>query len=229
MGTAGRGRGIDPIGRVPAVADRGLTATDILRYAIPAATSWALSTLGGHLAPHPSPAPTEPPSGWVRAGSPAADYAVGVDHGTAHTGHASGFVRSARARPAGAGALMQVLDAGEHRGRRLRLSAWVRTRKVRGRAGVWMRVDGAEPGRVLAADDMSSRPITGTSEWTRYEVVLDVAPEAATIAFGLLLEGPGRAWIDDVALEDVDASVPLTGGPVAPPSRASPDNPGFER
>lgn len=212
----------------PAVPEGRLTASDILRYAIPAATSWALSTLGGHVAPHSPPAPLEPPSGWVRAG-PTDDYTVGVDHKVAHTGHASGYLRSARAHPAGAGALMQVLDAGEHRGRRVRLRAWVRASKVRGRAGVWMRVDGAEPGHVLAADDMSSRPITGTSDWAPFEVVLDVAPEAATIAFGLLLEGPGRAWIDDVALEDVDASVPVTGGPVPPPSRASPDNLGFER
>jgi hypothetical protein len=179
--------------------------------------------------PHPAPAPTEPLSGWVRAGSPAEDYAVGVDHKVAHTGHASGFIRSARSRPAGAGALMQVVDAGDHRGRRVRLSAWVRARKVRGRAGAWMRVDGAEPGHALAADDMSSRPITGTSDWAPCEIVLDVAPEATTIAFGLLLEGAGHAWIDDVALEDVDASVPLTGGPVPPPSRALPDNLGFER
>ena len=165
----------------------------------------------------------------MRAGSPAEDYAVGVDHRVAHTGHASGFVRSARSRPAGDGALMQVLDAGEHRGRRVRLTAWVRTRKVREWAGVWMRIDGPERGQVLAFDDMSSRPIMGTSDWAPYEVVLDVAPGAATIAIGLLLEGPGRAWIDDVALEDVDAGVPVTGGPVPPPSRASPDNLGFER
>ena len=165
----------------------------------------------------------------MRAGNPAEDYAVGVDRRVAHTGHASGFVRSARSHPEGDGALMQLVDAGDHRGRRVRLSAWVRTKKVRKWAGVWMRVDGPERGQVLAFDDMSARPIAGTTDWTRHDVVLDVAPGATTIAFGLLLEGPGRAWIDDVALEDVDASVPVTGSPVPPPSRASPDNLGFER
>jgi len=218
-----------PLAAPPAVPEGRLTTSDILRYAVPATVSWALSALGGHVAPHPPSTPTELPSGWVRAGSPPQDYTVGVDHKIAHTGHASGFVRSARSRPQGDGALMQVLDAGEHRGRRVRLAAWVRTRKVHGWAGVWMRVDGGERGQVLAFDDMSSRPITGTSEWTRVDVVLDVAPEAATIAFGLLLEGSGRAWIDDLALEDVDASVPVTGGPPPPPVRASPDHLGFER
>jgi hypothetical protein len=43
-----------------------------------------------------------------------------------------------------------------------------------------------------------------------YEVVLDVAPEATSIALGALLTGPGEVWLDDVSLEVVPATVPTT-------------------
>ena len=54
-----------------------------------------------------------------------------------------------------------------------------------------------------AFDDMQDRPIRGTSDWTQYDVVLDVAPDAADVAFGLLLDGPGQVWIDDAKFEVV--------------------------
>ena len=57
---------------------------------------------------------------------------------------------------------------------------------------------------------MQSRPVTGTSGWSSGEVVLDVPSETVTIAFGLVLDGPGAVWLDDVALEVVGAEVPTT-------------------
>jgi hypothetical protein len=69
----------------------------------------------------------------------------------------------------------------------------------------------------LAFDNMQDRPITGTKDWTRYEVVVDVAPEATDIAFGALLSGSGHLWIDDLAFEIVGPKVPTTGlGGTAP-------------
>jgi len=46
--------------------------------------------------------------------------------------------------------------------------------------------------------------------WQRYEVVLDVPKEATIGAFGVLLSGAGALWIDDVKLETVSLSVPVT-------------------
>lgn len=73
-----------------------------------------------------------------------------------------------------------------------------------------MRVD-AEQNQTVAFDNMEHRPITGTKGWTRYEVVLNVPPQSATISFGVLLAGPGKVWIDDVRFEEVERSVPTTG------------------
>ena len=58
--------------------------------------------------------------------------------------------------------------------------------------------------------------ITGDTEWTRYEIVLDVPEVATLIAFGVLISGPGDVWIDDLAFDVVDTSVPTTGAQQQP-------------
>jgi hypothetical protein len=40
--------------------------------------------------------------------------------------------------------------------------------------------------------------------------VLDVADNATAIAFGILLDGPGKVWLANVRFEVVDRSVPTT-------------------
>ena len=45
---------------------------------------------------------------------------------------------------------------------------------------------------------------------------------------GILVDGPGRVWLDDVAFEVVDTSVPVTGGATSVTSR-TPENLDFER
>ncbi len=155
--------------------------------------------------------PAEIP-GWTRADSAPGEYVMGIDHAVVHGGSAAGFVEAKSAAPNGFGTLMQTVLAGAFKGKRVRLSAAVRAAGVTDWAGLWMRVDGAE-GKMIAFDNMNDRPVTGTADWARLAVVLDVAGEAEDIAFGLLLHGGGTVWLDDVALEVVDGSVPLTRPP----------------
>jgi hypothetical protein len=168
------------------------------------------------------------PKGWYLAGSSPRSYTVGADTSVVHSGHASGALRSrAEVKDDGFGTLMQTIRAGTYAGQRVRLSAWVRADLVAEWAGVWMRVDSAD-GKVLAFDNMQSRPITGTVGWTQFAVVLDVDKNAADIAFGILLAGTGAVWLDDVRLEPVDQTVPTTasGGRNSLPER--PENLGFD-
>jgi hypothetical protein len=69
-----------------------------------------------------------------------------------------------------------------------------------------MRVDGPD-GETLRLDNMQNRLIKGTIDWRKYRVVLDVPSEATHIVFGVLLDGSGRTWIDNVSFEVVDESV----------------------
>jgi hypothetical protein len=52
--------------------------------------------------------------------------------------------------------------------------------------------------------------LRGTSDWTRREVVLDVAPEAESIHFGFYLRGSGRAWARNFELATVAPDIAVT-------------------
>jgi hypothetical protein len=71
-----------------------------------------------------------------------------------------------------------------------------------------MRVDG--PGATLSFDNMSDRPILGSSGWTQASVVLDVPANAIGIALGVLLAGAGDLVVDDFRLETVGPEIPST-------------------
>jgi hypothetical protein len=167
--------------------------------------------------------------GWWHAGSRPAAYAIELDRAVPHGGRASARLRAVEPDAKGFGSLMQMAKADKLLGKRVRLSGWVRAEGVARSAGLWMRVDGPalDPTRWLALDAMSDRRITGTRPWQRYEIVLEVAPDAVDIAFGATLSGPGTIWVDDLRFDVVDASVPLTGSQKVL-LRPEPQNLGFE-
>lgn len=146
--------------------------------------------------------------GWFKSGAAPADYETGVDPKESANGSPSGYIRSLTSRTDSFGTLMQEVDATAYRGRRLRFSAAVKSRDVIGVAALWMRVDRGRA--TLAFDNMRERPITGTSDWTVHEIVLDVDPSATGVFFGVLLQGTGQAWVSDVQLDIVTEDVPVT-------------------
>jgi hypothetical protein len=167
------------------------------------------------------------PKGWIAAGSKPKDYNMSVDRTVAHGGEASASLKCVALKPGGFGTLMQTCKADAFRGKRVRMSGYVRSQNVTDWAGLWLRIDGAR-GEPLGFDNMQQRPIKGTGDWKKCEIVLDVPESAAEIAFGLLLTGPGQAWMDDLAFEVVGTDVPTTGSKTAPAAPSAPANLNFE-
>jgi hypothetical protein len=97
-------------------------------------------------------------------------------------------------------------------GQRIKYTAWVRSKDVANWAGLWLRIDPADPMRSpnLGFDNMSNRPIKGTKEWTKYEIVLDVPEGAASIVYGALLDGNGQIWVDSMDINITDKLTPRT-------------------
>jgi hypothetical protein len=156
----------------------------------------------------------EPPKGWIQAGQNPSDYETAVDAKGGRNGGACAYIKAKTTAAQTFGTLMQTFEAGEYKGKRLRLSAWVKSAGIAKWAGLWMRIDGPMENRgypaMLGFDNMQNRPIKGTTDWKRYDVVLDVPAPAVSVNFGILLEGAGQAWLDGVKFDVVGPEVSVT-------------------
>jgi hypothetical protein len=201
-----------------------------LKWIVIAAASALLFVAGSGMAqtdarPIPVPnagfeegAPGEAPPQWRGTISPGltdsgtpSDYQARLDTDTPREGRASVRLEhmASEVDPARFGVVSSSVDGQRYRGRRVRLTGAVRVDAgVQSLVGLWLRVD-REQDRLGFFDNMADRPIR-SSRWADYVVEGDVAPDATRLVFGLLLAGSGKAWLDNVRLEDVGPA--RTGG-----------------
>ncbi|MBE0642670.1 MAG: DUF1579 family protein [Bacteroidetes bacterium] len=146
---------------------------------------------------------------WQGSGSNMEAYEFGGNPTVDRNSSDVGFIYSKSGEPSGFATWMCTISADGYRAHRLRLTAYVKTRDVVRAAVLWMRLDGADK-KVLGFDNMQNRPIQGNTDWTTYEIVLDVPDAAEAIALGTILSGSGRVWTGDLKLEFVGDEVPVT-------------------
>ncbi|MBX9667861.1 MAG: hypothetical protein K2X93_09600 [Candidatus Obscuribacterales bacterium] len=142
------------------------------------------------------------------SGSHPQKYKMCVDPETVLDGSKCALIQALKDDDTGFGTLMQQVDAGSYKGKRVRLSARIKTENA-GWAALWMRVDGANK-EVLGFDNMQHNPINDTTDWNYYECVLDVPDTSEKVAFGVLLHGRGKAWFSKTSLEEVSCEVQTT-------------------
>jgi hypothetical protein len=155
------------------------------------------------------------PKGWTASGVDPTQYDCGLAKGAGRNGGNAGTIQALNVGPnpihkSPFGTLRQSCKATKFLGKRVRMTGWMRSENVNEWAGFWMRVDQAEPLEVLGFDNMHDRPVKETTGWKSYEIVLDVPSSAAYIVYGAILTGKGQIWFDDVKLEIVDKTVPVT-------------------
>lgn len=150
-------------------------------------------------------------SGWLMSER---HYGFKHDKTEFATGSASGSMESRSPNNTHLyGVLLQIIKADAFRGERLRLTAQLKTQMSqtidnKNLAGIWMRID--EGDEVVAFDNMHDRPVTGNTDWMKYEIVLDVPENSTLITIGAMLVGNGKVWLDDVQVEVVSEDVPVT-------------------
>ncbi len=105
---------------------------------------------------------------------------------------------------------MQKFRSDKYIGQRLRMSAYVKSEGIEDWAGLWMRVDGPNSKQSLRFDNMQERAIVGTTEWQKYQIILDIPEEATFIAFGVLMNGSGQIWVNNFLFEEVSQDIPST-------------------
>jgi hypothetical protein len=155
------------------------------------------------------------PPAWAGTIGASASYEIGLDRVDRHGGHAAAYLTGPLLFTQEVAFFGQSVRADNYRGKRVRLSAWVKGRELTGPiAGIWMRVDGA--GVVTGYDDMGGRAETGTTDWHQIFVVLDVPANALGIVIGAMRQGGGTLLVDDMTLETVGLDVPTTNMFVTP-------------
>lgn len=177
--------------------------------------------------------------GWQLGGLPLPkhdNYAFDTD--IRHASKTSLAITLPKATPFRPGALTPHVSltherflAEDYRGQRIRMNAYAKAEDVK-HALFHLNVHGQsiEPDRtskIQYTTDTSRVPIEGTSDWTRYELVINVPKDAISIYPSFSMQGQGKVWLDGIQFETVDTSVPLTGTRITPPPQ-QPQNLDFE-
>lgn len=151
------------------------------------------------------------PKGWIKAGSEPKKYEMSVENGAGRDGKSAATIKSLEKKITGFGTLMQNCLPDKYLGKRIKMSGYMKSKDVLSWAGFWLRVDQKDSKKPLSFDNMHDRVIKGTTDWQKYEIVLDVPANASNIAYGALLNGTGQIWFDDLTFEIVNDSVLTTG------------------
>lgn len=152
---------------------------------------------------------------WLIAGNCPESYEMGIERNAGPQSKDVFTIKSIDKKISGFGTLMQNSLPDKYLGKRIRMSAYVKTKDVQDWSGLWLRIDEKESGKYLCFDNMhdgkTNRSLKGTNDWKKYEIVLDVPLNSLNLGYGALINGTGQIWFYDFKFETVDISVPTTG------------------
>jgi hypothetical protein len=155
------------------------------------------------------------PTGWIKRGSQPDSYEMGIAKGEGYKSKNAATIKSIDTAINGFGTLMQTCLAGNYVGKRIRMSGYVKTKDA-DTARLWLRIDAIDS--TSQKDSVTSitlglsnmHPITGTTDWKKYDIVMDVPSHASRLAFGGSLSHTGQMWFDNLAFKIVDNTVRTT-------------------
>lgn len=145
---------------------------------------------------------------WFKTGSSPDSYEIGTDENVKYNNKPAFSIKSVESVDSGFGTMMKRTSPGEYLGKRVRMTCMIKSEDVDVMAAMWMRVDKDE--KTLQFDNMNNRPIKGTTDWTKYEIVLDVPEISTLINYGVLLSGDGQVWFNRPEFKVVGNDVPTT-------------------
>lgn len=148
---------------------------------------------------------------WGSTGYGAERYQMGVDSAVTWEGKPALAIAGAGMVGAAFGDIHNFTSATGYAGRRVRFSGVYKLADVDGWAGAYLL---AYDGVSYQLNPMSPPAAIGgkgnQTDWTPFNVVIEVPKDASTLRMGLLLAGNGRAWLSNLKFEEVADDVPLT-------------------
>jgi beta-lactamase regulating signal transducer with metallopeptidase domain len=139
--------------------------------------------------------------------TPNGNYAVGIDPVVQRNGVQCAYLQSSDIRPRGYGVLRQDVPGKPFRGKRIRFSGYLKTDGIREYTGLLVSLMTPKTDSTWA---MGKRPILGTTDWRRYEYVVDIPQDCNAIMLGVSIKGPGKVWASEFQFETVGTDVALT-------------------
>jgi hypothetical protein len=160
-------------------------------------------------AQYPKPV-LSPGEHWLVTGSgaQAGIYSSELDHSTGETVVRLMSIRDVPKETFGA--MVQSISAEPYEGKRVRLTASLRTIGAGEMAGIWFRADSATGSVAFANTLVPEERLSGDTGWTDRSIVLDIPHGALRLLYGSLLAGGGEVRMQKVKIEVVDSSVPAT-------------------
>jgi hypothetical protein len=148
-------------------------------------------------------------SGWTAPDS--ADYQAVIDPKVAHGGRSSLYLKSTTPNAKGY-AVRQLIRADAYRGKRIRLSGWLKPNNAQFGTALWLRVDMRNGDYVLDSMlGLNPKDVAANQNgWVRCDLAADVPGDAVGIGFGVRMNGSGEIWADDLSITVVDTSVATT-------------------
>jgi hypothetical protein len=150
---------------------------------------------------------------WQKEGSKPDSYYMGIDKDFNRKGRNVNTIKSIDEKIEGFGTMVQTCQIDKYRGKRVRMTGYIKTKDVNKWAGLWFRADkGDSP---ISFDNMhdgkTDRSIKGTNDWSKYEIVLDIPANSSALYYGALLSGTGQVWFDEIKFKIVNNDIPTTG------------------
>ncbi|MDR3615970.1 MAG: hypothetical protein P4L53_20600 [Candidatus Obscuribacterales bacterium] len=149
------------------------------------------------------------PENWILSGGNHRRYEAGIDASVQHDGKQALLLknRDGITKTYGWTSLQASTEAEKYRGKRLRLTMWVKTDDVSW-VMPWMNVQTETD--MVSYDNSCDRRLSGTTEWQKWSIVLDVPTAATAVEYGVMLGGNGKVWISQselsVVADDIDTT-----------------------
>ncbi len=102
-----------------------------------------------------------------------------------------------------------AVPAAPMRGKKIRISGWLKAEGLQNWAGLFATVMGPD-GRVDALDTMCDHAIYGSAPWKEYSSVVQVLEDSEAIQIGVGLTGKGTVWADGFQIALADDTEPCT-------------------
>ena len=139
------------------------------------------------------------PVGWMAGGNKPDHFEMKPDTTVKQGGTASACVRFVAPKFEGFGTLMQQFKADAWRGKRVRMSAWVKTDSLKSVAYIKLFAHGLYG----TLQGIASEQFSVTQPWTLTTQTLDLPPDTYQVWAWCQYDGPvrGKVHFDDVSLE----------------------------